>query len=101
MKMVTVIYRHSLDQDIQRLLKQFDLKTFTEAPKVVGIGEAAQAFGSLTWPGHHAIILSAMKDNQADRVVAVLKEFSGSHGSHARGSQDSPSSFVWPCQQVI
>lgn len=75
MKMVMVIFRHSLDQDIRRLLKELDVTNFTEAPKVLGIGEAGHAFGSFTWPGHHAIILSAMEELQADRVIEVLKEF--------------------------
>jgi hypothetical protein len=56
MKMVMVLYRRSLDQDIRHLLKGLDITAFTEAPKVLGIGEAGQAFGSFTWPGHHAII---------------------------------------------
>lgn len=48
MKMVIDIYRHSLDQDLRCLLTSLDLKAFTEAPKVVGIGEVRQTFGSLT-----------------------------------------------------
>ena len=50
MRMVMLIYRHSIDQDIRRLLKELGVSNFTEAPKVLGIGEAGHAFGSLTWP---------------------------------------------------
>ena len=48
MKMVMVVYRQSLDEDIRHLLKSLDVKAFTESPKVVGIGEAGHAFSSLT-----------------------------------------------------
>jgi len=50
MRMVMLIYRHSIDQDIRRLLKELGVSNFTEAPKVLGIGEAGHAIGSLTWP---------------------------------------------------
>lgn len=75
MKMVMVIYRHSLDQDLRRLLKELDVTDVTDATKVFGIGDAGHAFGSFSWPGHHAIIVSAMEELQADRVIEVLKEF--------------------------
>ena len=101
MKMVMVVYRHSLDQDIRRLLKQLDVTNFTEAPKVFGIGEAGLAFDSSTWPGHHAIILSAMEELQADRVIEVLKEFRD-HMVQLRGGTKIPMRvFVLPCERMI
>ena len=89
MKMVMVVYRHSLDQDIRRVLKGLDVVNFADAPKVFGIGDAGHAFGSITWPGHHAIILSAMEELQADRST---ERISGPHGPNARGDQDSDES---------
>lgn len=101
MKMVMVIYRRSLDQDIRRLLKELDIGNFTEAPKVFGIGEAGLAFDSLTFPGHHAIILSAMEELQADRVIEVLKEFRD-HMVQLRGGTKIPMRvFVLPCERMM
>ena len=101
MKMVMVIYRHSLDQDIRRLLKELDVANFTEAPKVLGIGEAGHPFGSLTWPGHHAIILSAMEELQADRVIDVLKEFRDHLVQVQAGAKIPIRVFVLPCERVV
>lgn len=101
MKMVMVFYRHSLDQDIRRVLKDFNLKAFTEAPKVVGIGEAECRFDALTWPGHHAIILSALDDIQADRVIRVLKEFRDYMVRLQDGAKIPLRVFTFPCERVI
>ena len=101
MKMVMVLYRRSLDQDIRHLLKELDITAFTEAPKVLGIGEAGQAFGSFTWPGHHAIILSAMEDFQAERLIEVLKEFRDHLCGLQGGAKVPMRVFVVPCEQSI
>lgn len=101
MKMVMVIYRHSLDQDIRRLLKELDVTNFTEAPKVLGIGDAGHGFGSFTWPGHQAIIFSAMEELEADRVIEMLKEFRD-HMAQLRGGTKVPMRvFVLPCERMI
>lgn len=101
MKMVMVIYRHSLDQDIRRLLKGLDVTNFTEAPKVFGIGEAGHAFGSFTFPGHQAIILSAMEELQADRVIEVLKEFRDQMVQLRGGTKIPMRVFLLPCERVL
>ena len=101
MKMVMVVYRHSLDQDIRLVLKGLDVVNFADAPKVFGIGDAGHAFGSITWPGHHAIILSAMEELQADRIIEVLKEFRD-HMAQMRGGTKIPMRvFVLPCERMI
>ena len=101
MKMVMVVYRQSLDQDLRRFLKGLDMLNLADAPKVFGIGEAGQAFGSITWPGHHAIILSAMEELQADRVIDVLKEFRD-HIAELQGGAEIPMRvFVLPCERMI
>ena len=101
MRMVIVIYRHSLDQDIRRMLKSLDLKAFTESPKLLGVGETTHACGASAWPGHNAIILSAMEDDQAERVIGVLREFRD-HMVQLQGGAKIPMRvFTLPCQQVV
>ncbi|MEW6543541.1 MAG: PG0541 family transporter-associated protein [Nitrospirota bacterium] len=101
MKMLMVIYRRSLDQDIRHLLKGLNVRAFTEAPKVLGMGEAGHAFDSLAWPGHNVMILSAMRNEEAEHVVAELKSFR----DHLQGLQDGAKVplrvFTLPCEQVI
>jgi len=61
-----------------------DVVNLADAPNVFGIGDAGHAFGSITWPGHRAIILSAMEELQADRIIEVLKD-SRDHVAQMRG----------------
>lgn len=70
MKMLFVIFRHSLDQDIRRFLKGLDIQNFTEAPKFFGMGDAGHTFETFHWPGFHSMILAAMGEDQAEQVVA-------------------------------
>jgi hypothetical protein len=46
MTMLLLVLRHSRDEEMLQLLKEMDVKSFTEAPKVFGMGEAGTAFGS-------------------------------------------------------
>ncbi|MGH7257531.1 MAG: PG0541 family transporter-associated protein [Nitrospiraceae bacterium] len=101
MRMVMVIYRHSLDQDLRRLLKSLDIKAFTESPKLLGVGETTHACGASTWPGHNAIILSAMEDDQAERVIGMLRKFRD-HMVELQGGAKIPLRvFTLPCERVI
>ncbi len=74
-KMVMLIFRDSLDDDIVSLLKQSGVKAFTEMHNVEGLGETGAAFHSFTWPGRNAMILAAMPEDRADRLVKMLREF--------------------------
>ncbi|MBU6434851.1 MAG: response regulator [Nitrospirae bacterium] len=49
-------FRRLFDQERQQLLKKQDVKSCTEVPKVVGIGQFGTGASSFVRPGHHAII---------------------------------------------
>jgi hypothetical protein len=98
MKMVIVIYRRSLDNNLRHFLKSIDVKSFAESPTVSGI-DAGHAFG--TWPGHHAMILSAMEDHQAERVIARLKDFGDQCAQLQGGAKIPMRVFAIPCERVI
>jgi hypothetical protein len=101
MKMLMVIYRRSLDQDIRHLLKELSIRAFTEAPKVLGMGEAGHAFDSLAWPGHNVMILSAMRDDDAERVVGELRVFCDHLQGLQGGAKVPLRVFALPCEQMI
>jgi hypothetical protein len=62
MTMLLLVFRESLDHDLRQLLKELEMKAFTEAPQVFGVGDAGIAFSSSTWPGSNSINLSATND---------------------------------------
>jgi len=99
--MVLVTYRRSLDEDLRRLLKELDLRTFAEAPKILGIGKAADAGFSMAWPGHRAIILSALRDNEAEQLLGILREFRDRLSGLQGGVSIPMEVFVFPCERVL
>ncbi len=74
-KMVMLIFRDSLDEDILSLLKQFGVDAFTEVHNVGGLGETGAAFHSFMWPGANSMILAAMPEAHADRLIKGVREF--------------------------
>lgn len=101
MKMLLVIYRQSLDEDVRALLHGLKVRAFTEAPKVFGIGDAGQAFDTFEWPGFNSMILSVMDDAQANEVIEAIRSFHARLATNQRSGKIPLRMFVLPCEQVI
>ena len=101
MKMLIIVFRDSLDEDIRRLLKDLDVKAFTETPRVVGTGEAGSAFDSLEWPGSNSMIFAAMDEQQAEQVVKGLKAFHDRLKQQQHGAKIPMRVFVLPCEWAV
>ena len=46
MTMRLLIFRQSLEHDLHQLLAVLEVKAFTQAPKILGMGEAESTFNS-------------------------------------------------------
>jgi hypothetical protein len=101
MKMLLVVFRQSLDDDMRELLRDLKLKAFTEAPKVLGIGEAGQAGGTLKEQGYNSLILSALEDGHAIIVISKLQAFRDELSRNQHGAKIPLRVFVLPCEQVV
>ena len=101
MKMLLLIFRNSLDQDIRHLLKGLDVKAFTEAPKVFGMGDAGHAVNSFHGPGFNSMILAAMEEDQAETVVKELRAFRNHRAQLQDGVKIPMRVFLLPCEQAI
>ena len=89
MTMLLLIFRQSLE------------KAFTEAPKILGMGEAGTNFNSVTWPGHNCMIIAALEDEQADKVVKRLREFRDDLARRQKGAKIPMRLFAHPCERLI
>lgn len=101
MKMLLIIFRDSLEEEIHGLLKEHDVKAFTELHKVAGTGETGAAFHSFAWPGLNALVLTALPDDQAEQVAKGLKEFRDQRIQQQHGVKVPLHAFVLPCLQVV
>ena len=101
MRMVMIIFRQSLEDDILRLFEELRVQAFTESPKVFGVGEAGSAFTSFAWPGHNCMIFSALADDQAGRVVEGLRALRDRLARGQHGAAIPIRVFLLPCEQAV
>lgn len=101
MKMMIVVFRDSLEEEVLRLLKSLNVKAFTEAPEVLGMGEDETAFGSFAARRLNSMILAALEQEQADNVVQGLKAFRDRLAQQAQDAKIPIRVFLLPCEQVI
>jgi hypothetical protein len=101
MRMLLLVFRQSLDHDLQQLLKEPDVKGFTEAPTVFGLGEAGTAFNSMAWPGSNCMILAAMGYEQAAHLAERLLEFRDRLAAKQHHAKVPLRIFPLPCVRFI
>jgi hypothetical protein len=101
MQMVMIVFRNSLEDDVLAVLRALDVVAYTDFPKVFGVGEAGMAFHSFTWPGFNSMILAALEDSDAARLVRGLAAFRDSARARQDGAAIPLRAFVFPCDQAV
>lgn len=99
--MLLIVFRESLEEEIHALLHTHHVKAFTELHKVGGTGETGAAFHSFAWPGVNELILTALPDDEAERVVEGFKVFRDERRRQQHGIKLPLRIFVLPCVQVV
>ncbi|MEW6488488.1 MAG: PG0541 family transporter-associated protein [Thermodesulfobacteriota bacterium] len=98
MKMLTIVYNTSCDEEIREILKDRGVRHFTQIPKVFGQGDAGVVNGSLLCPGQNAMILVVLPDQEAHGVAEAVRELVLRTG----GCGCVPiRAFLVPCEQVV
>ena len=100
-KMLLIVFRDSLEEEVLELLRTFGVKAFTELHKVDGTGEAGAAFHSFAWPGGNSMILAAVSDAQADLVIKGLRGFRDTRVRQQKGMKVPLRVFVLPCLEAV
>jgi nitrogen regulatory protein PII len=101
MKMLAIIFRASLEGQLLELLKKHGVTAYSEIYKVLGTGETERAPGYSAWPGSNSMLIVALPEDRAERLVTDLQEFH----RHWEESSDRPKLpirlFAWDCVQRI
>lgn len=101
MKMLTIIFRASLEGQLLELLNKHGVTAYSEIYKVLGMGETERVPGYSAWPGTNSMLIVALPDDRAERLVTELQQFH----SNWEYSPDRPKLpirlFVWDCVQRI
>jgi len=101
MKMVVLIFRRSLNDEVRDLLEKLEIHAYTEVPKVHGIGETGAAFGAFTSLGENSLIFLAVPKEQASQMVKGFQELRDRLSKDQHDAKVPMKLFVLPCEQII
>ena len=100
MQMVLIVFRSSLEADVFGVLDDVGVRAFTVLPQALGVGEGGRALHSFQWPGFNVMILAAMDEQEASRLVERLVAFRDDSVARQRGAAIPLRVFVLPCVEV-
>ncbi len=99
-RMFLVVYRYYLEDRVQALLARLGVRSFSEAPKLLGVGEAGKVQDSHVWPGHNSCIFAVLPEGEITPLVEAFRELSKTHEQEV-GKPAPLRAFVLPCEQVV
>ena len=94
MKLVMIVFRSSMEEDVFGLLARLHVSSFTDIPEVFGAGETGRVFASFEQPGSNSVILAALEDDDVPAVIEGLRHF-------RHGANIPVRAFVLPCVQAL
>lgn len=101
MNMLMIILKESLEEEVRALLRTQGVIGFTEMHEITGQGEAGATLNSLHWPGFNNLILAALPESDAKRVIDALAEFRDGLAVKQHGAKIPLRVFSLPCELVV
>ncbi len=100
MKMLFIVARESMLTELEELLRDNGIKTYTILSNVKGSGITGRVHGTFYHPDINTIIFSVLSGDQADRAVGALQAL------HARtftsyGQPIPLKVFTFPCEEHV
>jgi hypothetical protein len=101
MRMVMLVFRSSLQEQVYELLHQCEVHAFTEVNETVGHGETGPAEGLAFYPGTNSVILVALDEDAVARVTKAMNSWYEEASEHPGWQKPSIRVFSWPCEQIV
>ena len=101
MKMLVLIFRHPFQEEILSLLKNEKIQAYTMIPKVYGMGETGAAFGSFTSQGENSLVLLALDNEPAQRMIEAFRALRSRLSQYQQGAAVPMKLMVMPCEEII
>jgi len=101
MKMLVLIFRDSLQEEILSLLKNEKIQAYTIIPKVHGMGKTGAAFGSFMSQGENSLALLALENEPAQRTIEALQALRTRLSQYQQGAAIPMKLMVMPCEEII
>jgi hypothetical protein len=99
--MVLIVFRSSLEGDVLGALDDAGVEAFTMLPHALGVGEAGRAMHAFPWPGFNSVILAAVAEQQALRLVERLAALHDRSAARQGGAPIPLRVFTLPCVQAV
>lgn len=96
-----IVFRSSLKERVDELLREAEVYAFTEIPETVGLGESGPAEGSSIWPAVNSVIMVALSDDHADRVCGAIKAYVDGIEQHEGWVRPAIRVYAWPCSAIV
>ena len=101
MKMLVLIFRNSLQEEILSLLKNEKIQAYTMIPKVHGMGETGAAFDSFTSQVENSLVLLALDNEPAHRMIEAFQALRTRLSQYQQGTAIPMKLRVMPCEEII
>ncbi|HBZ72342.1 MAG TPA: hypothetical protein DEP35_22455, partial [Deltaproteobacteria bacterium] len=101
MQMLMIISRSSLLDDLLALLATLGVEASTQLAEVHGMGEDGTALGTFASPASNAVILVALGEKKASKVIAELEAFRDRFVARSSSGRLPLRVFVLPCTQAL
>jgi nitrogen regulatory protein PII len=100
MRMLMLVFRSSLEEEMLKELDELGVKAFTQHPTVLGSGLSGKALNTLVSPSN-SMVWAAMEDAEARRVALALKKFQRELKLHQQGAKIPLRIYIFPCEEIV
>jgi nitrogen regulatory protein PII len=101
MKMLLIVFRESMAEQIHALLKEYDVTGYTELQNVSGRGETGPTVHFSLSAGANRMILVALPEQVAFRLIDVFTRYRTEHMKQQQAETFPLHVFLLPCEQVV
>ncbi|MEW6246260.1 MAG: hypothetical protein AB1555_06050 [Nitrospirota bacterium] len=101
MKMLIIVARDSMLEELEALLHDTGVKTYTVLSNVKGEGLTGKVYGTFLQPDINCIIFSALPSDQANSAVKALQAHYAARVKAARGQPIPVKVFTFPCEEHV
>ena len=100
MDMVMLVFRTTLKERVDELLKKCGVKAYTEIPETAGVGSSGSTEGGSFYAGGNSVILASLEPEQRDKVAGAVTAWRA-EAQQAGWVKPTIRVFSWPCTQLI
>jgi len=98
---LVIIFRASMIDDLEKVLRKSGIAAYTLVKNAEGKGVTGNVVGSFFYPGTNCIIFAMLPSDQVDQTISTLKAF---HAERLRATHGQPipfKLFSFPCEELI